>query len=346
MESLSGQAELAVILVNWRGAEDTIECLESLLRCPVPMRIIICDNASGDGSVERIARWAQGAERHVPKSAALAHLTNPPVPKPLPLQRLDREDLETAAANGAGLTLVQTGANLGFAGGNNLGLRLALKDSAINYIWFLNNDTVVDPGAPAAMMRALSGNPATGMAGSVIRFYHRPERLQLLNGSRYSPWTGRGYPIAGNEPANLDFDPDSVARETDFVCGASLAVTRQFAEQIGSMEESYFLYYEEIDWAVRGRGRFQIGFAPDAVVYHKEGGSIGSSRQTDRRSTLSEYYLARSKILFGRKHDRLKVPSLISHNMLLALRRMLQGHFDKAGAILIGTINRPFRGEQ
>src|SRR3546814_2499175 len=68
------------------------------------------------------------------------------------------------------------------------------------------------------------------------------------------------------------------------------------------MDERYFLYFEEIDWAMQARGRFSTGFAADAVVYHKEGGSIGSSRELARRSAFSEYYLARSKMFYGRKH--------------------------------------------
>lgn len=342
LAALDGAARLAVILVNWRGADDSIECLESLLRCPTPMRIILCDNASGDGSIERIQAWARGERDCTPKSPVLAHLTTPPVAKPVPLDLIDRNTAENTRLSDACLTLVQTGGNLGFAGGNNVGLRLALNDPDIEHIWFLNNDTVIEPDAPAAIVRALDADRSIGMAGCAIRYYHRPERFQLVNGARFSRWTGRGYPIGGGAASETGFNADDVAADTDFVSGASLAVTRRFVETVGEMAEDYFLYYEEIDWAVRGRRLFRIGFAPDAVIYHKEGGSIGSSRETAKRSALSEYYMARSKILFGRKHDRMRVPSLLAHNLLLAARRATQGHFDKAAAILKGSFNLPF----
>src|SRR3546814_14363958 len=75
-------------------------------------------------------------------------------------------------------------------------MRMALRDPDIEYIWLLNNDTVVEPDAPAAVVRAFKRDSACGMLGTVVRYYFRPDRLQLLNGSRFSSWTGRGYPIA------------------------------------------------------------------------------------------------------------------------------------------------------
>lgn len=342
MEPLT-PARLAVILVNWRSADDTIECLESLMHCPLPMRIFVCDNASGDGSVEKIRAWAEGRLPLNAKSDALSHLSQPPVDKPIDHIVIDRAQAEQAPVPMARVTIVETGANLGFAGGNNIGIRLALQDPAIEYIWLLNNDTVVHPDAPAAIVQAFNRDKNCGMLGTVVRLYYRPDRLQLLNGSRFSSWTGRGYPIAGGQPIDIAFDARKITAETDFVCGASLAVSRQCIESIGLMEERYFLYFEEIDWAIRARPHFTIGFAADAIIYHKEGGSIGSNRELAKRSAFSEYYLARSKVIFGRIHSPGKLPFLIGHNLLLAMRRLTQGHFDKAGAIIRGSFNMPFQ---
>src|SRR3546814_18601931 len=97
---------------------------------------------------------------------------------------------------------------------------------------------------------------------------------------------------------------------------------------------------------MHARGRFSTGFAADAVVYHKEGGSIGSSRELARRSAFSEYYLARSKMFFGRKHSPAKLPFLIVSNLLMALRRITQGHADKAVAIVTGPFNLPFQRDR
>src|SRR3546814_3582390 len=156
----------------------------------------------------------------------------------------------------------------------------ALADPDIDFFWLLNNETVVHPDAPAAIIREFEREEGIGKVGTIVRFYHRPDRLQLLNGYRFSTWTGRGYPIAGGEDANMVIDAGFVRSQTDFVCGAALAVSRKFVETIGPMDEDYFLYFEEIDWAMRARPRFKTGFAAGATIYHKEGGSIGSSRET------------------------------------------------------------------
>src|SRR3546814_10299783 len=96
-------------------------------------------------------------------------------------------------------------------------MRMALRDPDIEYIWLLNNDTVVEPDAPAAVVRAFKRDSACGMLGTVVRYYFRPDRLQLLNGSRFSSWTGRGYPIAAGQPVEAAFDAGEVISKTDFV---------------------------------------------------------------------------------------------------------------------------------
>src|SRR3546814_2640476 len=108
MESLE-KAPLAVIMVNWRSAEDTIECLESLMHSQQPMRLIVCDNQSGDGSVEKILAWARGERPVEPKSATLAHLTRPPVPKPVEHVVLNRQQAEEGDVTSSRLIIIKIG---------------------------------------------------------------------------------------------------------------------------------------------------------------------------------------------------------------------------------------------
>lgn len=331
-------AELAVILVNWRGSDDTIECLESLLRSPLPMRVIVCDNDSGDGSTDRIMDWAHGGTAATAKSEELAGLSSPPLVKPLDARLLSRKQVDDGAAPETRLTVIETGGNLGFAGGNNVGIRCALADPAVRYVWLLNNDTVVTPEAPEAILAAFKADTNIGMLGSTIRYYYAPDKIQVLNGARFNFWTGRGLSIANGRRFDAVADIADIPAQTDYVCGASLAVSRPFLEAVGLMEESYFLYFEEIDWACRNGGRFKVGFAPDAIVYHKEGGSIGSSNQSAQRSDMSEYYMARGKARFTLKHRPLMAPAVMLHDMLVAARRLVQGHPRKARAILRGML--------
>lgn len=306
---------LGVVLVNWRRAADTLECLESLLRSDVPLRVVVVDNASGDGSVDQIAAWGSGDVSAPATPSALAALTTPPLTKPRHVRTLTAAEAATAMPDDATVTVIDAGTNLGFAGGNNIGLAFLLREPGIDYVWLLNNDTVVEPDAAQAIVARMDATYNVGMCGTVVRYYHRPDTLQALNGHRFSLWTGTSRGIGQGKPARMPFDPARVARETDFVLGASLAVSRRFVATIGLMHEAYFLYFEEVDWAFRNAGRFAIAFAHAAIIYHKEGGSIGSSGVKGQRSVVSDYYLTRSRLGFIRR----RAPLLLPWHWLLTL---------------------------
>jgi GT2 family glycosyltransferase len=167
-----------------------------------------------------------------------------------------------------------------------------------------------------------------------VRYYHRPGYWQLLNGMEFRMLTGAGVGLHANQPVTRPFNPTAVARRTDFVLGASLAVSRAFLETVGFMEESYFLYFEEMDWSVRNRGRFAIAFAHGAVVFHKEGGSIGSSSAKGQRSDMSEYYLLRSRLKFYRRNYPLLLPLQYPLGGYQILKRLLRRQPKKALAMV------------
>ncbi len=337
-----GTPRLGVVLVNYCRADDTIECLESLLRSPLALRIVVVDNGSGDGSLDTIAAWAAGTHAPAPASPALAALSMPNCPKPLPVRRLTAAEAATRDPD-AVLTLIDAGTNGGFAAGNNIGLRHLLRDFGLDHFWLLNNDTVVEATAAAALLDRMEATPGIGMCGTIVRFYWQPDRVQALNGHRFDMATGTSRGIGANTPAATPFNPAQVARETDFVLGASLAVSRAFLDATGLMDEGYFLYFEEIDWAVRMPKRFRIDFAHGAIVYHKEGGAIGSSSRPGERSGFSDYWLARSRLRFIRSHR----PWLLPWHWLVAIsvigRRLLRRQPAKSAAILRALIGLRYR---
>ncbi len=324
---------LAVVIINWNRWADTIECLESLMRSDQAVRIVVIDNASSDDSMERLKAWADGQAPYEPPTGPLGRLTRPALTKPIPYTELTDEESLTRAPGPELLTFLRSSENRGFAGGNNLAMRHALMDPGIAYCWCLNNDTVVEPDAPRAVISRMDATHKVGMCGTQVRYYHRPGTWQQLNGSRFKLLTGMSSGIGANQPVTRPFDPKKVARETDFVLGASIAVSRAFLETVGFMEESYFLYFEEMDWSVRNRGRFAIAFAHGAIVYHKEGGSIGSSGKKGERSEASEYYLMRSRIKFYRRNFPLLWPLQYPLGMTLIARRLLRRQPKKAAAM-------------
>jgi GT2 family glycosyltransferase len=326
-------APLGIVLVNYNRWPDTIECLESVFRSTHPVRVVVVDNGSSDASLDHIAAWARGEQPAHAANPALAALSQPPLPKPLP-HALVRPDAGIAAAP---LSLVPAGGNLGFAAGNNIGLALLFADPAISHVWLLNNDTVVTPDAAAELARTLA-DPAIGMAGTTVRYYFRPGHLQALGGNRFSALTGQSAGLGHNQPADLLPDAASIEPRIDFVLGASLAVSRRFFTEVGPMEEGYFLYFEEIDWATRNRRRgaraFRIAWSAAATVYHKEGGSIGSSATAGQRSAFSDYWLTRARLAFTRRFHPLLLPWHWLLTLLLATRRLLRRQPKNAHALM------------
>lgn len=328
------EAVLGVVIVNWQRADDTIECLESLLRCSAPMHIVVVDNGSGDGSAERIADWAAG-DLDSPVASPLASLSNPPVPKPLSMSRVGVSEVGRVGLGR--LTLVASPDNRGFAGASNLGLQHLLAVSTLRFFWLLNNDTVVTPETPGALVSHMEANPRIGMCGTVVRHYWAPERVQALNGYRFNLWTGAGNAIGADDPADRGFDPQEVADDTDFVLGASLCLSRDFLTEVGLMAEDYFLYFEELDWARRNRrlgGKgFEIGFAHRATVFHKGGSAIGSPTPGSVRSPLSDYWLTRSRLTFARLHHPWLWPWYWLIAWATSVRRVVQRRRSNARAI-------------
>jgi GT2 family glycosyltransferase len=317
-----------VIILNWNGWRDTIECLESVLRQDYEsFRVIVCDNESGDQSLDRIAEWAQGGVAASCSAAPQVHqLISPPVAKPVRFLRIDAGERIALESRRESLFLVQTGGNLGFSGGNNVGLRLALGAGDLEYAWLLNNDTVAHPQALSTLVAEMRNRPDVGICGSKVLYYHAPQTVQALGGSTYNHWTGRGACIGRGRALSEAPSQQEVEQQMQLVFGASMFVRRSFLEYIGLLDERYFLYFEENDWAARARGRFNLGYCPKSVVYHKEGASIGSSEIKGKpRSELSERFASRSRILFTRIHYPAALVTVLLAMLMSALHRLTTG---------------------
>jgi GT2 family glycosyltransferase len=324
-----------IVLLNWNGWRDTIECLESVFRLDYPrFTVIVCDNASTDGSFENIQSWARGEVTAEVREPALSRLVQPAVRKPIQFLKPDGDrSADSADEVLPPLVLIQTGANLGFAGGNNVGIRYALQRGDCDYVWLLNNDTVVEPDALSQILEGAEEDPQLGICGSMIRTYASPHEILTAGGRKYNRWTGRTRIIQ-----DVTIPSNSKPPEPDYIEGASMLVSQKFLQEIGLLEESYFLYFEELDWAKRARPRFHLGYCPTSIVYHKEGGSIGSALDRESRSTLSEFYLTRNRLAFTRRYYPWCVPSVLAAIAASALQRFLIGMPKSAWAILRGAL--------
>lgn len=299
-------ASCAILLLNWNGWQDTIECLESVSQSTgVAFRTVVCDNGSHDNSLAKIAAWASAAAK--------------------PFALYDRAQAEAGgvADERAPLVLIQTGANLGFAGGNNVGLRYCLAHGGFDYVWVLNNDTVVAPDALQQLVARMQQDAGFGMCGSKLVFYHQRDQVQAYGGSAFDARRGVVMPIGQFQPSNAACNVPAVEAQMAYVVGASMLVSTPFLRSVGLMCEDYFLYFEEIDWAFRARGKYKLAYADASVVWHKEGGSIGSS-STKEASVTSTRYLYRNRVIFNWRFNRPHfVRSLvqIAFEMLVLIKR-------------------------
>lgn len=322
-----------VLLVNWNGWQDTIECLESLLRLDAPeYRVIVCDNDSQDGSLDKIKAWAAGTLPPPPTVPALAGLTSPAVPKPLTWTEYDRRQAETGGdpALDPRLILIRTGANLGFAGGNNVGLRYLLARGDFSYVWLLNNDTVVAPDSLAKLLEHAAADPEIGICGSTLLYYDAPEQIQARGGGYYCRWIGLPWLFGRwrrHRPGQVGA---RLPRLMNYVVGAAMLVSRRYLQEVGLMAEDYFLFFEETDWAWRGRDRFRLGWAPKSLVYHKVGSTIGTSSDPRRKSLTCDYYALRNRLLFTRRFCPIALPAIYLSLFAATIVRLLMGRFDSA----------------
>jgi GT2 family glycosyltransferase len=332
---IPNQPHVYAILLNWNGWRDTIECLESVFRLNYPrFTVIVCDNASTDGSVQKIEDWARGSIPVLCSSPDLSRLITPPIQKPIPF--ISMTTIEASAEKlplDVHLVLLQTGSNLGFAGGNNVGIRYALAQGDCDYVWLLNNDTVAEPGSLSAMVRMAEADPKLGICGSQLRSYAPPHEVQTMGGRRYSHWTGRTKPLQAFATPPVSTAPGA----PDYIEGASMLISRSCLEEVGLLDETYFLYYEELDFVKRARPSFKFGYSRESIVYHKEGASIGSASMRTNRSVLSEFYSARNRIVFARRHHPWFLLSVLSVTVLSALQRIMIGRPRSAVAILRGA---------
>ena len=327
-----------IIVLNYGRWNDTIECLESLLRLNHDnYEIILIDNASPDNSIEKFRLWAMGGVNIWRDNRnRLRQMSFPPCPKPIRLIEYNRAEAESGGnqvltRNSAGrqIVLIHSGANLGYAGGNNIGLRYALKKNDFKYIWLLNNDTVVEPSALNHMVSRLGARPKSGICGSTSLYYHRPGITQVRGGATYNRWLATSRHIGVFESAANGFDLDKIERKTGYVCGSSMLISKAFLAEVGLMSEDYFLYYEELDWVTRAEGKFAMVYAPESIIYHKEGRSIGSSSRGAIRKKMADFYGQRNRIIFTRKFYPLALPFVYLSFLVVIINRLFRKQWDR-----------------
>ncbi len=242
---------VAVIILNWNNASDTLACLASLSPFPEWASVIVVDNGSSEESVPLLEKQAPG------------------------------------------IKLLQSQANLGYAGGNNLGLSYALQHD-FDTICILNNDVVVAPDFLDRPLRTLAQRADIGVVTPLIADMAEPDRVWTL-GATVNWRDGTVQRSHAGEPVAVWLQQPPF--ETEIAAGAAIIVRRAVFESAGLLDETFYLYYEEADWCLRVKqAGYKIYAVPASVIWHKVSASLGT------RSPLIDYYMLRNQLRFVARH--------------------------------------------
>lgn len=228
---------------------------------------------------------------------------------------------------------IRSNTNLGFAGGNNLGINAA----AGKYLFFINNDTFIKDFNINVLINRLESSNEIGMVCPKIRFAWEDNPIQFAGYTKLSRITLRNKAIGFGEK---DMGQHNTPHPTPYAHGAAMLVKREALEKVGKMPECYFLYYEEYDWSIMfRRAGYEIWYEPLFTIYHKE------SKSTGQNSPLKTYYITRNRLLLARRNEKTYIKYIIYCYLIgiVALRDILKysisGNFKLAAATTKGIIN-------
>jgi GT2 family glycosyltransferase len=231
--------------------------------------------------------------------------------------------------------VIASDCNRGFAGGNNLGAAVARGE----YLFFLNNDTLVRTPILETLVRRLKFSPANGGVSPMIKYYAGEQLIQYAGFTPFTPITLRNHALAYNQPDDSSLAWNT-ATPTPYLHGAAMMIPHQVAEQVGPMFEGYFLFYEEFDYSmVIRRAQYELWYEPTAVVYHKGEQSITPT------SPLRAYYLTRSRMLYALRNCRgWHKPISCLYQLLIAapykaMLHLCKGRYHLATATLRGAVD-------
>lgn len=316
-----------VVILNYNGWADTIECIESVISSTFQnYQIIVIDNNSTDNSSEKIKAYFDGRIR--PKIED-AFFRNQIRNRKGELPYILFDDIESTTlgsiSNGSVLhypiVFIQSKENLGFAGGNNLALEIVINNSNIPddaRVFLLNPDTFITNTALQTLNNLKGDN---FICGCQIKLYDKPREEGFLGAYKIFKPFGIIRPVKnGNH-----------LQQIDYIYGAALYTTKKTFIKNGLLPLDYFLYWEETDWCYRSRSKgIILTVEKNAIIFDKIGRSIG-------RGYLAHYYYIRNGFIFYKKYFGGYIITLFLYNILRFINKISKGEKENARAIIDGT---------
>lgn len=289
--------KVSIIIINWNGWKDTIECLESLYNINYPLfDVIIVDNNSTDGSIDKISEYINGStftsksiEKTVPTKVKLESISYS-----RKTEKFNNE--ETIKSNSKQkLYMIKNNGNYGFAEANNIGLRYSIDNLNSKYALLLNNDTVVSKDFLEKLVDVAESNDKIGIVGPMIYYYDYKNKIQS-SGSKILWNKGIADTLRVNEIDNGQY---SDIKEVDSLMGCAMLIKVNLFEKIGFFIDDYFAYWEETEWCTRvKKSNYKIINVPQAKIWHKKGASSNTV------SGFYEYHFTRNMFWFMKSHAK------------------------------------------
>jgi hypothetical protein len=295
--------QVSIIILNWNGWEDTLECLESLYRINyLNYNVILIDNGSKDESIEKIKEYC--SEKIEVNSKFFKYsLDNKPVEvfeiseKDARKNEFSKKEEFLNLKNDKKLLLIKNEDNHGFAGGNNVGMKFAIECLNSDYVLLLNNDTVVDENFLNEMVKVSEIDEKIGVVGSKIYYYDYKGKNNIiwgLGGGGVNLKTGKTWHYNYKKQDRDSFSKDV---ECGYITGCSMLIKNEVLKKLNGFDEDYFCYYEDTDISVRAKKLgYKLMCASNSKLWHKVSTSSGEL------SPFSIYILTRNSVWFVKKN--------------------------------------------
>jgi len=282
---------VAIIILNWNGWSDTVECLESVYQINYPnYHVVVVDNHSSDNSIQKINDYALG-KLEVKSNFFKYDPTN----KPIGIVQYNRENWEIKKKSNTNkqLILIKNEINYGFAEGNNIGIKFAFKNFNTDYILLLNNDIVVDKDFLRILVQEGEKDTKIGLLGPKMYYYDNPNVIWCIGGK--IDWKlARGLHVGIDEEDKGQYNRK---KAFEYINGSSLLIKKEVFDKVGLLDKRFFLYFEETDLTLRAsKNGYESLYVPNAKIWHKISKSGGGIKKE-----IGLYYITRNRWLFMKK---------------------------------------------
>ncbi len=330
--------KVCIIILNWNGWKDTIECLESVYQINYPnFNIVLVDNGSEDESIDMIKKYAAG-DLEIESNFFDSNMNNKPLEvfeysnidfKQLHGQNKKIKNLESIK----NLILIRNGSNYGFSEGNNIGIKFSLEILDPDYILLLNNDTVIEKNSIIELVNYAHNNKKVGIVGPKIYYYDNPDEIAYI---------GHNVNLCSGKILDPEVKCPESPLKIDYVVGCGLLIKTSVIKNIGMLDPDYFLYYEDVDLCLRARkSGYDVYYLPSSKIWHK-------ISLNEDRSHNSYYYGNRNSFLLIKKNQKsskifLCYTKLIINKSILSCYLLIKGK-RKESLIVIKSIYDGLKG--